>query len=52
MNAWKEERNLRIRYEERSSIKAFDINVYEFHECGKIKIKDLNILFKKINKDD
>ena len=25
MNAWKEERNLRIRYEERSSIKAFDI---------------------------
>ena len=49
MNAWKEERNLRIRYEERSSIKAFDINVYEFHECGKIKIKDLTIEYFEVD---
>ena len=49
MNAWKEERNLRIRYEKRSSIKAFDINVYEFHKYGKIKIKDLTIEYFEVD---
>ena len=40
MNAWKEERNLRIKYEERASIEAFKLDIKEFKEYGKIKIKD------------
>jgi ribonuclease Z len=41
MKSWKDERELRIRYEKRYSIKAFDLKVYEFSKYGKIKIKDL-----------
>ena len=41
MEAWREEREQRIKYEKRTSIKAFKINVYEFKKYGKIKIKDL-----------
>ena len=45
MNAWKKEREQRINYEARSSIKAFDIIVKEFKSFGNIKIKDLKILY-------
>ena len=41
LKAWKEEREQRIRYEKRSSTKAFNIKVQEFKKFGKIKIKDL-----------
>ena len=41
MKAWIDEREQRIKYEKRTSIKAFKINVYEFKKYGKIKIKDL-----------
>ena len=40
MFAWKEERDLRIKYEERASIDAFKLDIKEFEEYGKIKIKD------------
>ena len=43
MDAWKDERTLRIEYEKRSSIKAFNIKITEFNNHGKIKIKDLII---------
>ena len=40
MNAWREERSLRISYESRSSIEAFKLDIVEFVDFGKIKIKD------------
>ena len=49
MNAWKEERNLRIRYEQRSSIKAFDIKVHEFNQYGRIIIKDLTVEYFEVD---
>ena len=41
MDTWKDERMLRIKNEQRSSIKAFNLEVTEFSEYGKIRIKDL-----------
>jgi len=41
MKAWKDERNLRIKYESRSSINAFKLDITEFKDYGKIKIKDI-----------
>ena len=41
MDVWKDERTLRIKYEKRSSIQAFNVQVTEFGEYGKIRIKDL-----------
>ena len=43
MDAWKDERMLRIKNEHRSSIQAFNVKVTEFGEYGKIRIKDLVI---------
>jgi len=43
MEAWKDERIQRIKYEQRSSIEAFNIIVTEFNRYGKIKINDLKI---------
>ena len=42
MNAWQEERTQRIKYENRSSTKAFNIIVKEFSTSGTINIKDLS----------
>jgi ribonuclease Z len=41
MQAWKDERNLRIKYEERASIDAFKLDIKEFKNYGKVKIKDI-----------
>ena len=41
MDTWKDERMLRIKNEQRSSIQAFNLKVTEFSEYGKIRIKDL-----------
>ena len=49
MNAWKDERNLRIKYENRSSIAAFKLDILEFGEYGKIKIKDINLEYFKVD---
>ena len=49
MDAFKDERNLRIKYESRSSTKAFKILVNEFKSYGKIKIKDLNIEYFEVD---
>ena len=49
MNAWKDERELRISYEARSSIKAFKITVNEFKSEGNIKIKDLKINYFEVD---
>ena len=43
MDAYADERKLRISYESRASTKAFDIQVVEFKSTGNIKIKDFNI---------
>ena len=49
MDAWKEERSQRIKYEARSSVKAFNITVKEFKNLGKVKIKDLNIQYFEVD---
>ncbi len=43
MDVWKDERMLRIKYEQRSSIQAFNVKVTEFGEYGKTRIKDLAV---------
>ena len=49
MDTWKDERELRIKYEARSSVKAFNIIVKEFKNLGKVKIKDLNIQYFEVD---
>ena len=49
MLAWQDERLLRIKYEQRSSVKAFDIKVKEFRKYGKIKIKDQIIEYFEVD---
>ena len=50
MDTWKDERMLRIKYEQRSSIQAFNLKVTEFNEYGKIRIKDwMQFIFLHIN---
>ena len=49
MDAWADERKLRISYESRASVKAFDIQVTEFKSVGSIKIKDLNIKYFEVD---
>ncbi len=49
MNAWAEERKLRISYEARASAKAFKIDVFEFKSIGKIKIKDIKIQYFEVD---
>jgi len=49
MDAWADERNLRIKYEGRASAKAFDINVVEFKSLGNVKIKDINIKYFEVD---
>ena len=49
MNAWQEERMQRIKYENRSSTKAFNIIVKEFSTSGTINIKDLKIKYFEVD---
>lgn len=49
MDAWADERRLRISYESRASAKAFDIQVTEFKSIGNIKIKDLNVKYFEVD---
>ena len=49
MDAWADERKLRISYESRASTKAFDVQVTEFKSIGNIKIKDLNIKYFEVD---
>ena len=49
MDAWADERKLRISYESRASTKAFDIQVIEFKSIGNIKIKDLSIKYFEVD---
>ena len=49
MDAWADERKLRISYEARASAKAFDIQVNEFKSIGNIKIKDLSIKYFEVD---
>ena len=49
MNTWKEERSLRIKYEKRSSIEAFNIEVFEFKKNGILKINDLKIEYFEVD---
>ena len=49
METWKTERIQRIKYEKRSSTKAFNIKVQEFKKYGKIKIKDLVLEYFEVD---
>jgi ribonuclease Z len=49
MDAWADERKLRVSYESRASAKAFDIQVTEFKSIGNIKMKDLNIKYFEVD---
>ena len=49
MKAWKDERNQRIKFEKRSSTQAFNIQVKEFNNYGKIRIKDLLIEYFEVD---
>ena len=49
MDAWADERKLRISFESRASAKAFDIQVTEFNSIGTIKIKDLKIKYFEVD---
>jgi len=49
MDAWADERKLRIFYEARASAKAFDIEVIEFKSLGNFKIKDLQIKYFEVD---
>ena len=49
MNAWQIERAQRIKYENRSSTKAFNIIVKEFSTSGTINIKDLKIKYFEVD---
>ena len=49
MNAWQDERKLRIKYESRSSINAFILAITEFGEHGKIKIKDTQLEYFRVD---
>ena len=49
MNTWKMERSQRIKYEKRSSTKAFEIQVEEFRDNGRFKINDLLIQYFSVD---
>ena len=49
MDAWADERKLRISYESRASAKAFDIQVTEFKSIGNINIKDFKIKYFEVD---
>ena len=49
MDAWKEERYLRIKYESRASTKAFNTIIHEFKSHGKIKINDFNVEYFEVD---
>ena len=49
MDAWKDERSQRIKYEARSSTAAFKTNIKEFKSNGKINIKDLSINYFEVD---
>ena len=49
MDAWADERKLRISYEARASAKAFKIDVIEFKSSGSIKVKDLKIKYFEVD---
>ena len=49
MNTWKDERELRIKYEARQSNEAFKINVIEFGSIGNISIKDIKVRYFEVD---
>ena len=49
MSAWNVERKQRIKYEARSSNKAFKIIVKEFKSIGTIKVKDIKVSYFEVD---
>ena len=47
--AWREEREQRINYEKRKSIKGLKYKVYEFNKEGNIKINDIKIKYFEVD---
>ncbi len=49
MNAWFDERELRIKYERRESIEGFELDITEIENDGKIVIDDIYIEYFKVD---
>ena len=49
MDAWKDERSQRIKYEARSSISAFKFVIKEFKSVGDLNIQDLKIKYFEVD---
>ncbi len=49
MDSWQDERNQRIKYELRSSIKAFKTEVIEINSSGTIKINDIKVQYFEVD---
>ena len=49
MDAWKHERTQRVKYEARSSTKAFDIKIKEFKSVGTITINDIKVKYFELH---
>ena len=49
MSLWNEERQMRINYEKRNSIEAFNLDITEINEDGKINIGDIEVEFFKVD---
>ena len=47
--AWRDERQLRINYEKRKSIKGLKYKVFEFNKEGNIKINDIKIKYFEVD---
>ena len=47
--AWKTERELRISYEKRKSIKALKYKVFEFNKKGSVTIKDIKVRYFEVD---
>ena len=49
MESWEEERELRISYEKRDSIKAFDLNIIEIDDDNDLMINDIKVQYFKVD---
>lgn len=49
MKSWSEERELRIKYEKRDSIKAFNLNINEINDDNELMINDIKVQYFKVD---
>ena len=49
MEIWKEERQLRINFEKRDSIKAFDLHIKEINDDNSFMVNDIKVEYFKVD---